>query len=137
MYFNNNIKISLDIIFKIKQGKFMTNKIAFLSLVTSTLFLASCGSTSTPSVTAIVQINNTTTTDLYQLYIKNSDTSSWGNDLLTSDTYIRGRSKVNFETSKCNRLIDVKVTGHYGSPIYISEQNQLNCGKTIKIKIVD
>lgn len=117
----------------------MIKKTTFLGLVISTLFFSACGdeSTSTPSVTAIVQVDNKTTTNMYQLYIKNSDTSSWGRDLLASSTYIQGQTKVNFETSKCDRLVDIKVAGFLGSPLYIGEQMQVNCGSTFIFKIVN
>lgn len=116
----------------------MIKKTTLLCLTTSALLLSACGgsSTSTPSVTAIVQIDNKITTSMYQLYIKSSNTPSWGSDLLTSDSYIPEQTKVNFETSKCDRLIDVKATGFLGSPVYIVEQVQLNCGSTFVFKIV-
>ena len=117
----------------------MIKKTTLLYLVISTLFLSACGggSTSTPSITAIVQIDNKTTIKMYQLYIKNSDTSLWGNDLLTSSTYIPEQTKVNFETSKCDRLVDIKVAGLLGSPLSIVEQVQVNCGSTFIYKIVN
>ena len=116
----------------------MIKKMTTLGLVASTLFFAACApSTDTPDSTAIVQINNTTATDMYQLYIKSSDSSSWGDDLLPGTTYIKGGTKVNFETSKCDRLIDIKVTGALGSPVSIVEQVQLDCGSTFVYKLVN
>ena len=123
----------------IKKGKFMFKKTIIMSLVMSALILTACNipSTDTPSATAVVQIDNRTTYKLYQLYIKYSDSSSWGNDLLASDTYIPGQTKVDFETSKCNKLIDVKVTGLLGSPVFITEQKQLKCGSKFIYKLVN
>jgi hypothetical protein len=105
----------------------------------SILFFTGCGgeSTSTPSITAIVQIDNTTEFDLYQLYIKPSDVSDWGIDLLPDDKYIPSKTKVDFETSNCDSLIDIKVTGLLGSPISIIEQVELPCGSEFVYKIVN
>jgi len=116
----------------------MIKKTTILGLTLSTLFFTACnvGSTSTPSITAIVEIDNTTTTKITQLYIKNSSSSSWGNDLLTGDSYIPGQRKVDFETYKCDRLIDIKVTGLLGSPVAIIEQVQLDCGSKFVYKVL-
>ena len=117
----------------------MFKKTTIMSLLMSALILTACNipSTNTPSTTAIVQIDNRTTYKFYQLYIKYSDSSSWGDDLLASDTYIPGQTKVDFETSKCNKLIDIKVTGLLGSPVSIVEQKQLKCGSKFIYKVIN
>ena len=122
----------------------MIKKMIISGIATSALLFTGCGggssiggSTSTPAVTAVVQIDNKTTTDMYQLYIKSSSVSSWGDDLLTGSTFIKGLTKVDFETHICNKLIDIKVTGSFGSPVSIVEQVQLDCGKTFVYKIVN
>jgi len=66
------------------------------------------------ATTATVQINNTTTRDVYELYFRDVHSSNWGNDMLSSDLYIPGNTRVNFTTTLCDRMIDVKAVNFLG-----------------------
>lgn len=116
----------------------MIGKIFLLSFGLSILFTG-CGggSTSTPSITGIVQIDNTTTYDVNELYIKRSSSSSWGSDLIATGKVIGANSKVNFETALCDTLIDIKVEYALSFDYAIMEQVKFDCGDIYILKLVN
>ena len=118
----------------------MIKELSLIVIAVSALFFTGCGgggSTSTPAVTAIVQIDNTTTFDVNELYIKKSESSSWGSNLVAFGEVIKSNSKVNFETSLCDTLIDIKFEYDFSLEYGIKEQIKLDCGDTYILKLVN
>jgi len=117
----------------------MIEKLTIATIFASSLLFTGCGggSTSTPSITAIVQIDNTTTYDVNELYIKKSSSASWGRDLIASGKVIRANSKVNFETALCDTLIDIKFEYDFSLDFGIKEQVRLDCGDEYRLKLVN
>ncbi|MEA2027805.1 MAG: hypothetical protein U9N49_02365 [Campylobacterota bacterium] len=112
-------------------------KFKSLVFVASSFLMVGCGSSGglddifdDGATTATIQINNTTTTDVYQLYFKDEHSSDWGYDMISSDQYINGNSRVNFTTTLCDRTIDVKATGMFGAPQWIIPDVYIECGDT-------
>ena len=74
---------------------------------------------------------------IYQLYIKNSNSSDWGSDLIGgSDFPIESFSSQEFKTSKCDTDIDIKVTGLGGSPIWTDYNISLPCNDITEITVL-
>ncbi|MBN2825689.1 MAG: hypothetical protein JXQ76_10210 [Campylobacterales bacterium] len=116
-------------------------KIKNFIVVASSLLIVGCGSGggglndifddggSSNFTTATVQINNTTTRDVYELYFKDAHSSDWGYDMLSSDQYISGNTRVNFSTSLCDRNIDVQAVSFFGDTWLIPDV-YIECGDT-------
>ena len=114
-------------------------KFKSLVLVASSFLIVGCGSGDSianifddapKATTGIIQINNTTSTNVYQLYFKDEHNSDWGYDMLASDTYIIHNTRVDFTTLLCDKTIDVRATGASGSPIWEIPDVYVECGKT-------
>lgn len=118
-------------------------KIKSLIVITSSLFMFGCGGGEgglndifdDGATTATVRINNTTTIDVYQLYFKDVASSSWGNDMITSDQYIKNNSKVDFVTTLCDRMIDVNAKGILGSSEWLIPDVYVECGETVTVTL--
>ncbi len=114
-----------------------------LVLIVSSVFIIGCsgGGDSTQEnnsnnfTTGIVQINNTTSRDVLELYFKDEYSSNWGYDMLSSDKYIPEYSKVNFNTSLCDKNIDVKAVGWTNSSTWIIPDVYVECGKTAVVTL--
>lgn len=107
-----------------------------LVLMVSSIFMIGCsGGDSTVEnnsnnfTTGIVQINNTTSLKVFQLYLKDEYSSDWGYDMISSDKFIKANARADFTTSLCDRTIDVKATGLLGSPIWMIPDVYVECGK--------
>jgi hypothetical protein len=108
-----------------------------LLIASSVLIIIGCSggdsivkSNSNNFTTATVQINNTTSLKVFQLYFKDEYSNDWGYDMISSDNFIKANSRVDFTTSLCDKTIDVKATGLLGSPIWMIPDVYVECGKT-------
>ena len=79
--------------------------------------------------TAKMIIENKTEHSLYQLYMKESNTSSYSDDMIPDVDYISATSKSPFETAICGKKVDIKVTGRFGDPKWYFEDQDLPCNK--------
>lgn len=118
-------------------------KIKNFIVIVSSLLMVGCGSGGglddifdDGATTATIQINNTSTIDVYQLYFKDEYSNDWGYDMISSDQYINGNSRVNFTTTLCDRTIDVKATGMLGSPVWLIPDVYIGCGDTKTVTLI-
>jgi len=118
----------------------MIKKLTITTMITGMFFFTGCGGLEDlikDKYTATVQIDNTTTYDVNELYIKKSSSSAWGRDLIAPGKVVKANSKVNFETLLCDTLIDIKVEYDFSLDSGIKEQVRLDCGDEYRLKLVN
>ncbi len=76
---------------------------------------------------ATVQIFNNTESKIWQLYIKDSENSDWGDDRLPNDLIINEGIRVDFSTIECDKYIDIKATTWLGIDVWEKESIYLEC----------
>jgi len=91
---------------------------------------------------ATLHVHNTTDftfsrDGIYQLYIRNSGSSDWGEDLIEeSQLSIASQEQASFQTLKCDRYVDIKATGFLGDPVWEQYSLYLPCEENSDITIL-